>query len=340
MKIDRLEVNGFGRLRGHDLKFGPTINVIAGPNEAGKSTLAEALQALLFGLTDGATSPAPNKLRQQFKPWNEGQFGGSIWVRLQNDRDYRIVRNFSQSATKVYREPGATDVTNQYISGKHGWVDFADRHLGMSRSVFRVSGWIDQAQLFYTSQQRVTLTGQLNNLVGAPNDGMSAQDALARLSNWLRDRINPAAHAVENSPYRKAERRVLELRAELEQSRDVLEELDQLIVDQRALEEKLQDDEVDLARIDALLAARELADIQKKLTRLATIEKDLTDIRTALKELDDVAQLEPRWFTAADQALADVERGKAGVETAQGVVAGEREAYESALGELEKIDQD
>ncbi|HUX85545.1 MAG TPA: AAA family ATPase, partial [Chloroflexota bacterium] len=117
MKIERLELNGFGRLRGYDLKFSPTINVIAGPNEAGKSTLAEAMQAILFGLTDHAAATAPNKLRQQFKPWSGGLFGGSLWVRLEDEQSYRIVRDFAGPMTKVYREPGATDVTNQYASG-------------------------------------------------------------------------------------------------------------------------------------------------------------------------------------------------------------------------------
>ena len=42
MRLTRIEVEGFGTLQGMDLRFGPTMNLVVGPNEAGKSTLQEA----------------------------------------------------------------------------------------------------------------------------------------------------------------------------------------------------------------------------------------------------------------------------------------------------------
>lgn len=342
MKIERLALNGFGRLRDQSLTFSPTINVIAGPNEAGKSTLAEAMQAILFGLTDTAkeTATASNKLRQQFKPWSGELFGGSLWVCLGNGEQYQIVRNFSDSRTKVYREPGATDVTNQYSPGKNGWISFADRHLGMTRSVFRACGWIDQAQLSYGKDQHATLKDKLEHLVGAPEEGVSAQAALAKLGQWHRQRINPDAHNVENSPYLKARDKVSRLRAELEQSRAALESLAGLVVQQRELAGKLQADEDELVRLDALLAARELAGIADKLSRLAEIEKDLTDVRLALGDLNDVAPLELRWFTDAENAIAALERGRKAVESAEKVVNGEGEEREAARLALDNIDRE
>src|SRR2546423_1265200 len=39
MRLTRIEIEGFGTLQGMDLRFGPTMNLVVGPNEAGKSTL-------------------------------------------------------------------------------------------------------------------------------------------------------------------------------------------------------------------------------------------------------------------------------------------------------------
>ncbi|HEX5415260.1 MAG TPA: AAA family ATPase, partial [Chloroflexota bacterium] len=340
MRIARLDVNGFGRLCARQLTFSPSINVIAGPNESGKSTLAEAMQALLFGLTDDAKAPAPNKLLQHFRPWAGGLFGGSLWVELENGERYRVVRDFATSATKVYREPGTTDVTRQYTPGKHGWINFADQHLGMSRAVFRISGWIDPAQLTYDPKQSKTLKERLEHLAGAPEDGVSAPAALDTLSRWLKERVNSGAYSVDRSPYLKERELARRLRAELEQSRAALESLDQLVVNQREIEAKLRQDQDGLARLAARLAAGERAEIQDRLARLAAIEDELTTVKLTRSGLDDVANLEPPGLLAAENALTETERGRCAVEVAQKAVSDEDAARAAALRELQDLNQE
>src|ERR1700724_3083999 len=53
MRLTRIEIEGFGSLQGMDLRFGPTMNLVVGPNEAGKSTLQEAIVTGLYGLQSG-----------------------------------------------------------------------------------------------------------------------------------------------------------------------------------------------------------------------------------------------------------------------------------------------
>ena len=53
MRLTRIEIEGFGTLSGMELRFGPTMNLVVGPNEAGKSTLQEAIVTGLYGLQSG-----------------------------------------------------------------------------------------------------------------------------------------------------------------------------------------------------------------------------------------------------------------------------------------------
>ncbi|MGA9112754.1 MAG: ATP-binding protein, partial [Candidatus Dormiibacterota bacterium] len=53
MRLERLEVTGFGRLRQRRFDFGERITVVLGPNESGKSTLHRAIRAALYGLDAG-----------------------------------------------------------------------------------------------------------------------------------------------------------------------------------------------------------------------------------------------------------------------------------------------
>src|SRR5438552_19127185 len=68
MRLQRLEVQGFRGIHAATIAFGPSVTVLHGPNELGKSTLVEAIHAALFlqstsqagneHVTWGGSSPA------------------------------------------------------------------------------------------------------------------------------------------------------------------------------------------------------------------------------------------------------------------------------------------
>ncbi|MDQ2675125.1 MAG: AAA family ATPase, partial [Chloroflexota bacterium] len=49
MRIQRIDIDGFGRIANASWELGPGLTVFRGENEAGKSTLMNAVRALLFG---------------------------------------------------------------------------------------------------------------------------------------------------------------------------------------------------------------------------------------------------------------------------------------------------
>ncbi|NLO40732.1 MAG: AAA family ATPase, partial [Ruminiclostridium sp.] len=79
MKVERLEIRGFGRFENKTFTPGGGMNVIYGVNEAGKTTLQTFIKAMLFGLKggrrgkDGSLSPT-----RQYKPWSADSYGGMM----------------------------------------------------------------------------------------------------------------------------------------------------------------------------------------------------------------------------------------------------------------------
>ena len=59
MILRSVELESFGKFRSHTVEFRRGLNLVIVPNEAGKSTIAEAVAAILFG-TDR---------QERFKPW-------------------------------------------------------------------------------------------------------------------------------------------------------------------------------------------------------------------------------------------------------------------------------
>ncbi len=92
MKITKLHPAGFGRLPDKEYTFSEGINVIAGPNEAGKTTLRQFLTAMLFGWEKSRAKADPYK---RYKPWSgTGAYGGVMELTA-DGKEYRVERDFT-----------------------------------------------------------------------------------------------------------------------------------------------------------------------------------------------------------------------------------------------------
>lgn len=92
MKLVSLYIENFGGLHGYSLDFDRDLTVIHAPNGFGKTTLAEFIRAVFYGLPRKVKTLDKSK-RQKYAPWQGGQFGGNLVFEHQGQR-YRIERTF------------------------------------------------------------------------------------------------------------------------------------------------------------------------------------------------------------------------------------------------------
>ncbi|WP_305043322.1 ATP-binding protein, partial [Geoalkalibacter sp.] len=83
MILRSLELRHFGKFAERTFEFRPGMNLVVGPNEAGKSTLIEAIPAVLFG--------ARNK--ERFRPWGRQGSCDAALVLEGKGRSLRIERD-------------------------------------------------------------------------------------------------------------------------------------------------------------------------------------------------------------------------------------------------------
>ena len=77
MKIKKLKINGFGKLKDKDIELKEGINIIYGKNEAGKSTLLKFITGMFYGVSknkNGGNIPEIDKV----EPWDNEEFSGKI----------------------------------------------------------------------------------------------------------------------------------------------------------------------------------------------------------------------------------------------------------------------
>ena len=96
MVILRLKIDHFGGIKSKEIRFSDGLNVIYGANEAGKSTIAEFVRAMLYGMPNQARS---NMIREnervRYLPFHSHEMSGSMDV--ENDgRFYTIFCRFGK----------------------------------------------------------------------------------------------------------------------------------------------------------------------------------------------------------------------------------------------------
>ena len=103
MNIRKIHVNGFGKLHNYDLSLAPGINLIIGPNEAGKTTLHLFIRSMLYG-ADKKFRNRQRPVYERMRPWKDPKrFGGFMEIEA-DGKQWRITRDFNKAPDDLLME--------------------------------------------------------------------------------------------------------------------------------------------------------------------------------------------------------------------------------------------
>ncbi|MCJ8010395.1 AAA family ATPase [Paenibacillus sp. KQZ6P-2] len=134
MRIERLHIHGFGRIKEQEIQFNSPLTVLAGPNEAGKSTILMFVRAMLYGIPSRAF-PA-----ERYEPSGGGSHGGMLVAEAADGSKWTITRYAApERRTGSGRSEQPTIVkTNPQGTAIHMTQHDLEKELlgGMSRDMF------------------------------------------------------------------------------------------------------------------------------------------------------------------------------------------------------------
>lgn len=185
MIIERVEIREFGRIRNASFDFSPKVQIISGPNESGKSTLAAFLRYMLYGFPRASGEVSEKKKRIG---WEGGTAAGSMTVRLSGGKRYRIERvttvtTAAGGVRETYREVAQIiDLeTNTPLPG----TDTAGEHfLGVPEEVYRATAFVGQLDSARVGGQEINEA--IENILFAGDESVNVPRALERLDNLRR----------------------------------------------------------------------------------------------------------------------------------------------------------
>ena len=179
MKLLRMTAT-FGRLEQETLSLTDGLNVLQMPNEAGKSTWAEFLLAMLYGVdTSERVKTGVLPVKTKYQPWSGKPMEGVIEL-THAGRRITITRTSTARAplgvfSSVYTDSGLP------VEGMTG-ANCGEMLLGVPKSVYQRSAFVRQAGLGLTAD--ADLEARLSALVTTGDEAISFAAADKRLLAW------------------------------------------------------------------------------------------------------------------------------------------------------------
>lgn len=189
MKITRLDIKGYGRFRQQVFEPGPGLNLVHGPNEAGKSTLLSFVRAMLYGMRGGRrTREGGLPPLRRYEPWQGEVYAGILEYRLDDGSEYRVGRNFSKGTTQI-QDSRSNDVTDRFPVDRETGPTFAEIHLGVDAETFAHTLHVGQMQIVLDGNGRRHLMDSLLQVQDAGREERSFRQAEDALQKALLERV-------------------------------------------------------------------------------------------------------------------------------------------------------
>jgi uncharacterized protein YhaN len=193
MRLSNLRVRGFKRMRDLDLDLTHDRLLVVGPNEAGKSTLMEALLTGLYGLAPAKRGSGHTAALKQVLPWTGEPAGLCLTYELDDGRQIEVDWDLSGERTQVIDHASGEDISGSFITGTHGWLDVGDALLHLPGSVFAQVSCVGEGELALITDD-VVVRQSLLRVTDSDVDVMVEQ-AMRRLEEAARQASIPKINA-------------------------------------------------------------------------------------------------------------------------------------------------
>lgn len=172
MTITQIRLRRFKRFADWQADFGPNLTVVRGPNEAGKTTIMEAVFEGLFG------NPSRGEALARLRSWGESRLG-EITVGMQVGGDCYLLRKDLEAGTVLLQREGGGDRVETLREVQRRllqWIGLA------TEGAYRATAFVAQGDIARVGEDRRLLSEHLSRILSGTG-AESVQGAL----KWLQE---------------------------------------------------------------------------------------------------------------------------------------------------------
>ena len=180
MIIEKIEIESFGAIKNLTLDLKNELNIIQGSNESGKSSIADFIKFMLYGL-NGKSIDGHLSERKKAINFLESHAGGSMTV-LVDEKRYKISRSVSVSGKTKESVHSTVSITDP-VTGSHYFEgeEPGEALLGIGEHLFVSSAYLRQA-----ADVRVDGNGineAISNLLFSGDERINAKKATDKIDS-------------------------------------------------------------------------------------------------------------------------------------------------------------
>ncbi len=189
MRIEKLDIRGFGKIGSRVVEFSKAFNIVYGCNESGKTTIQSFIRGMLFGLKSGrAGKDGTLPPSRRYKPWSSDEYSGFLEYRLDNGAGFKVGRNFSNNSSRVF-DSLFNDITSTFEMSRDRGVLFAERQLGINDNCFDKTVFIRQMEARVGDEGSRELLNKLVNVSQTGFEDVSFIKAREALMEALKNHV-------------------------------------------------------------------------------------------------------------------------------------------------------
>ncbi|MCC6489351.1 MAG: AAA family ATPase [Candidatus Hydrogenedentes bacterium] len=218
MRFQKLCLDSYGRFHHRVIDLEPGLQIVLGPNEQGKTTIRNFIGDMLYGQKLNTVQRMYEESHELRRPWQGGErYEGRLTYRLDSGVEIEIHRNFDRNheSIRVMDLTQGRDITGEFGMLRNRELDFAEKHLGVSKTVFLNAATIGHMTLDGLGDEDALtqIRERILALADSSDESGSAEVALKRLDERIARIGRPAAHS--KRPLPQVRQRVTALEQEL-----------------------------------------------------------------------------------------------------------------------------
>ena len=246
MRIDKLKINGFGKIKDKELEFSNGINLVFGENEAGKSSLLKFITSMLYGVSKNKNGKEISDF-DRFNPWKSDEYSGKITYTLDDGKTYEIYREFKKKNPVIY-DSNKEDISKSYHVDKNG-IDFFYDQTKIDEETFYNTAITEQDGIRLSKSSQASIVQKITNLISSGDGNISYSKAASKIAKEQLEKVGtertvqkPINNVLTRLKNMEERKRVIEssktsISEQFNKEERLIEELDQLENERRMLRE-------------------------------------------------------------------------------------------------------
>lgn len=273
MKINKLKVNAYGKLKEKEIDLKDNINIILGKNEAGKSTLLNFIANCFYGISKNKNGKEISDF-EKYTPWVGEDFSGKLEYELDNKNKFEIFRDFKKKNPKIFNEK-MEDISKEFNIDKSKGNEFFYEQTKIDEALFLSTILVNQQKVKLEKQEQNVLIQKIANLVGTGEDNVSFKRAIDRINRRILDEIG--TERSREKPINIIQKEIEKLKRdkeELEKYVDIKYEIEE---HKNNLEKEMQDLEREIEVLKKIKLIKETEEIENEKINLKIDLKNEND---------------------------------------------------------------